>query len=375
MRLFMPVLLTLCVLVAGCPTSGGGGNGTKSLPIDKLAQEAAETYCTTRLQCDPMQADKMDSDACIDFFMVMYENDLVADLIAYVDEGKITYDGEKAAECIAAMKTNSCSDEEPAACDEVWQGNAAPGGECTRDEECAAGYCDESLGCPGVCTAYKQAGEACGFDDICTSGYDCIDDLCKAEPEIVDGAPCEAYDNCAGMAVCVADKEGVETGTCQSRLSLFRLGEGADCDFTQYQDIYSGFVKHDVALCKPELSCVIESVDLANGTSVSTCKKALASGAECGYGAPDPCPSDEYCTADPTADKLSGACTKLPIEGEPCLDLQTVQAKCGPNLQCEDNNICTPPKVLGDSCTQDKDCVSGHCDDQSGTCALRPECS
>ena len=299
----------------------------------------------------------------------------LADLIASVDAGKITYDGEKAAECIATMKTSSCSDEEPAACDEVWQGNAAPGGECTRDEECAAGYCDESQGCPGACTAYKQAGEACTFDDICTIGYDCIDDLCKAQPEIVDGAPCEAFDRCAGISVCVADKEGVETGTCQSRLSLFRLGEGAECDITQYQDSYSGFVKHDVALCKPGLSCVVESTDLANGTAVSSCQKALASGAECGYGAPDPCPSDEYCTADPTADKLSGTCTKLPLEGEPCLDLQTVQAKCGPSLQCEDNNICTPPKVLGDSCTQNKDCVSGHCDDQSGTCALRPECS
>jgi hypothetical protein len=71
---------------------------------------------------------------------------------ADVTAGKITFDGQAAADCIAGIAAPTCSTywtdgpDWPAACDRAMVGTVADGGACDIDFECASitSYCDET---------------------------------------------------------------------------------------------------------------------------------------------------------------------------------------------------------------------------------------
>jgi hypothetical protein len=266
-----------------------------------------------------------------------------------------------------------CGDSEPDVCEEVFAGTAATGAECTQNQHCADGWCNEDEGCPGVCATYKQAGEACDWEVPCAKGLDCMDDICKTETPLTVGAACTVHDYCQGSAICVSDTAEGSTGTCKLLTDLFTLGEGATCDVSSYGQLYGNWIKKpDVALCQAGLSCVVESFDPSTESLVATCQKESASGGACGAGAPDQCPAHEYCDADPTSEDPAGTCKKLPVTGEACLSSQSgYQCKFG--HKCADD-VCFEPAADGASCASDKECASNYCDSETSTCAAMPEC-
>ena len=373
------LLSLLSTALWGCTAGGGGGGGGTGsggeVAIGDVAAKVAQAQCDYRLQCEPFQADMMSQEACTAQVTLMLESGDFARLVEAVEDGTVLYDGTKASSCISALKTTGCG-EEPSACDDVFTGTLALGAECTMREQCTDGYCDRSENCPGVCKAYKAGGEACSFDDRCAPGYDCIDDICKTESDQPVGAACDEDQGCEGLSACVADGPDSATGTCQTVVSLYKLGEGASCDIGDYGAIYkSGTVSSELALCKPELSCVIDSLDKETGAMEATCRKEAGSGEACGFGMPDQCPHGEYCTADPGEDKSEGVCTKLPTAGQACTDHPGSQLNCELGLECSADGVCAAPKLIGESCTFDQDCASNYCDTQTEECALEPPCN
>src|SRR5690242_8229335 len=78
-----------------------------------------------------------------------------------ISAGKILYDGDAAAQCLAGITFGTCADfwqnggSEPAACDTTLQGTIADGGSCVVDYDCqnVQSICDPSTQTCGPDTA------------------------------------------------------------------------------------------------------------------------------------------------------------------------------------------------------------------------------
>ncbi|MGE0398106.1 MAG: hypothetical protein AB7T06_15500 [Kofleriaceae bacterium] len=234
--------LVVCVLIAGC--GGDGDNG--SIDIDNLGIELGIAGCAKQWDCctdtelmeqymgityDGMPIDS--EERCVEFANAVLTGLAVAQYKESLAKGRIEYDGEAAADCVAALSGLSCAEYSAkqlptASCGPFTHPKVADGGACTQDYECTSANCvgeSNPLGEPstdGECMPMPAEGDPC--DDNCPGDLICDADIGSGmetcRPARPDGEQCNLDDQCAsdycdrasGSGVC-----GVEPVTCDGR--------------------------------------------------------------------------------------------------------------------------------------------------------------
>jgi hypothetical protein len=254
--------------------------------------------------------------------------------------------------------------------------NACPSNLCSSDgskcqDNCTSGNCGTEMYCSstGVCLTKKKAGEKCDTKDECASTF-CADGVC-----------CSA--TCSGQ--CQACNESGEVGTCTRITGAPRAGHtpcttsvascAGSCDgSSDTQCDYPGVEKACTAA-----KC---STDQTSATSASVCNGAgacsTAQTTNCGA-------SGSYCTGGACTAKLpaGGSCTDnvqctsgncsndtccgagLTWCGGACVDLQTSNAHCG---AC--NHACGAQQCMAGLC-----CAANSVKCGSSCCGPNHACS
>jgi hypothetical protein len=272
--------------------------------------------------------------------------------------GRLSYDAEAAALCLATVNPETCTDiEDQEVCDEVFIGTVSPGGLCYDSMECAVrnSTCDdldcEEQCCPGTCTSPAELGAEC-IDVGCEPGNHCVN------PDYANDYRCyagEAGDPCNGdwdcdeefhcyeaTSSCVADVgDGVCTRDEQCTRPLYCLGDAMP-DGT-------GSCAEAVAVgqdCDEECDGYLQCTYMPGSESPGSCQPHPGVGESCA--APDAdCPYNTYC------DSVSLECT--PRLG---LDVDCSVNPCRLELVCGPSDICRERPGVGAPCT-DGACAFG----------------
>ncbi len=387
------MVVTAALLSALSPACGDNG-GHKSVAASDLIAQTAKTTCANAPSC-PSDAvngfyllGATDVDQCTQVLTRFLEDapDLKKTLAA-VNAGRVKYDGQKAAQCLA-QKISFCKSEvnivdamslDRDACDGAFVGTIAEGQSCNVDEECVPGlYCQgANSGTCGKCAKRGTKGSAC--DTRASSSDACV----------------PAAD--AQGATCVAKKTGDAKSYCFDAYLQPAANEGASCGVVYADD----FTVKDTP-CALGLYCAPDG----------TCQKALSQGAKCvdgttcavGSWCRESNDGSSYCTAIPLRDNegeacasgdqanydvgvcnphlrlscVDGKCAKLAgdgSQGNACAaDLPTFGALfCKVGLRCHlDTKTCQPAKPAAQACTQDAECESDNCAGELGAKTCQP---
>ncbi len=308
--------------MAGC----GGGGG---IAASDFANELRDAECDLRVRCGELSS----AASCDGFFAVSTDTVLLAE----IDAGKVSYDGEKAQECIDAIKAASCDGtaqdarETPSACLDFIAGAGKAGAACFTSEECESKMCAQptctDACCAGTCTAVVTpgtAGDPCATK-ACDSGLTC-DNTKHCVALFEAGAPCTLFTDCAYGLGCLGDP-----GICGPMPHL-----GDACPEGQCAEL--GSYCDDTHTCSP--------IGLLG----------------------DPCITSSDCSRYYRCDTQSLACEELPRTGEMCTGL------CSDGSYCNTATlVCTALLANGADCSVDSACGSFYCD-PSGICGDQPIC-
>lgn len=319
--------LAAVAVLAAC----GGDDDGGPIEIDDLGGALVSAYCSVYVGCglidDYATCSSLDLDVEID-----------ADLVAAVKAGTIVYHEDLAGQCLGGIGGSSCERnrlfDEPAACEQVFEGTVAAGGQCAIDEQCISHQCDvpacPDQCCQGTCigdapTPRPVLGESCATSTRCVESF-CHQDTLVCTAYLALGATCNDTDECL---------TGVCNGVCTA---LPTTGD----------------------TCMPatqEATCA-KIGDICSQTTM-TCVAVGLSG--------DPCTTRADCSPIYTCG-ASAMCVLGPRVGEAC-----PTGDCIDNSFCNDAGMCQAPQADGASCTSNSECI-GDCDDLSGLCATDPVC-
>lgn len=84
------------------------------------------------------------------------------------------------------------------------------GGECTRDEQCNTGYCDQGICCEGgkCCPSPGEDGYPCEIGQICSGRYQC------QSKNFQDGFPCSYSTECSSGYCALGTSSGTKKYCC-----------------------------------------------------------------------------------------------------------------------------------------------------------------
>lgn len=346
------LLVILCVisavaLVAACGGNGGnnGGNNGGSLSAEEFAQRFNEEYpkavCKSAFQCPDEQnpafvgllfGRTISEQDCADQFGGTTDSLIPVDDL---ESGRIEYDAEAAADCLAEIRQRSSGSAcdiavgataAPESCLAAASGTLADGETCATDEQCRSGACDASAmpnACTGECAPRADLGEACG-DPSTTDGATCDPSLvcvpndsggfvCAEQGSLEEGDACvrsiSTFTACAGGLLCAGEQGNA---TCQA---VTFAQDGEDC---------SG----DNTFCTSGTVCIDDTCTPPGGEGDS----CTATNLECRI--------EHFCDTD------AGECTPTRGAGESC----SSDSQCSGDLECSDSsNTCQQPEV----CTLD----------------------
>lgn len=349
--------------VAGCPSNdvvGGetGGSGEESTggtgePATEIAfaefyAEAEAAWCTWQVACRQYgvearcaSVNHLEERLSMRRLAGVGADEAVP--LAYMAEaievGRIAYDREAAADCLAYVRAQTCerdywhvySEEElagRAACEAVFKGRMGRNGPCLSANECAeTSICgfdpNNSEACAaGACRALPAplaVGEPCTFQQTCVADAFCAQDpdtfmptVCTAAPSAGEKCPDGV---CAGAAIC--DFDGGQT-------CVARKPPGGQCSFDQQ--------------CEQPASCTYGPNDFEYGT----CTRPVGEGEKCNEASGIGCLRfDNWC------DPGSNTCVALPGKGEPCAGYQ-----CAGDFFCSEAQglRCVPVADPGERC-------------------------
>ena len=362
-KIFQTPILAIAAasVLAGCGTSttgggGGGGtggtSGTNPIAAADLPKAVEDAMCTVATTCgDAFEFSFSTVENCKLFAAASGEFGNPDELI-YVSKGTVEYDGQKAAECLAAMKAQCGFENEPEACDLAFQGKLELDAACENDVECKgdAACVTDDLGCNGTCKALAAEGESCK-DIGCKSGLVCDyqSDKCVVEKIGAEGDDCDT--NECGTGLFCDYNNGGGNGVPKCR----KLGaEGENCDYSEQ--------------CVEGLAC-------AEGK----CAKPIAANEAC---------TDPGETAICAAGHVCGVIGKMTDKVAKCLPVAKVGEACTSHMQCVAMDLyckglenggtagtCSTLPQLGEDCTppgidfpQFFACVAGFCDKTSKKC-------
>jgi hypothetical protein len=343
----------------------------ESIPLDDLPAAFAGAYCDLFARCAPIYSDILFSlEDCDVLFEERARQGGWSDIEQAVDDGRVTYSGKTAADCIKAIdgiaddECASVNDRPIPACEDMMKGSLAAGEECDMDEECAEGICNTNDMCPGECAPLRPMGQPCQEDGDCATTLVCseVTRLCAVPG--AEGAACgggiEAQ--CDGGLACIGeDSMEMQTGTCRPFSEIELAGVNETCNLDEG------------LLCESGLSCVVVSLD---GPAFE-CRAIPASGGTCGIGFPENCPKGQYCpvtAAEILLGDLEANCTDLPADGEACAarPIDFLPA-CAAYTRCNAaTSMCMELRDLGESCTSPDQCYSGTC--VNGGCTTERAC-
>lgn len=332
-RLGIVSAAALCGILIGC----GGG----SVSIDDLGSAVIDAQCDHYVQCGEISS----HDACVALLSQGFNFD---ELVQSVNQGLVSYDGEKAQSCLDTLSGLSCDpsvEENRVAipdCDEAIKGTVADGGACKNSNECVSGSCAVTTCtmacCPGTCNpsppALAPIGQSCSTTNCVDGAYCNASAVCAA---LLDpGATCTGDNECGYGTVCA----GATTLTCISPPQ-----KAGDACISR-----SG---------SPD--CVIDGLYC---NSSNKCANYLDSGATCG--ATDPCMFDLACNS---------TCGALPAIGDNCPQFQCAAgAYCQVDTTTGMATTCAALKADGATCAQSSECDSAFCDSNTSKCAAPTSC-
>jgi len=359
-------ILLAATLATGCSDDKHGNNDTDTgIPLADVSSEIAKTNCHTGIRCAGsfFALQGLSEEDCIDATTKSFENGFIPMLEAAIDDGRVSYDGLKAKECLDAMNSATCEElargDQDEVCAQVTVGKIELGGDCTFSDECAGDntFCYIADQCPGTCTELIPEGGDCSQEGaVCESELQCLDGKCVKPASV--GEACSHTDgpNCDDFLFCVgADDQAGQPGTCKTMDEVFVAQEGASCDMD------------GLLLCAEGLSCTLH---LEEQTASFSCVEPVAADEECAFAIPSQCPAGYYCDVDLQANKFTGHCVQLPGIDEACVD-QMLTPACAWPARCV-NGKCKQPVANGEACTADEECYSDNCSD--GKCAPSDPC-
>lgn len=345
---------------AGSSGKGGSsGSSGSGVTLEDLPGAYADAYCKLLERCGGILYDLTTAyEDCSTLATERVRQDGLSSLEQAIDDGRVVYHPELVPACIEAVTSRVCEDlneRDIEACNLAIEGTAAEGEPCTMTEECDGSLiCETKDACPGTCVERYSAGVVCASSDECADGLVCSEATAHCVQPTRDGeacgggveAQCEAGFFCAGD-----DKGKMETGTCLAFDELVLGAEGDACD------------PETAKLCADGLSCVITGV--ANEALTWECQAKGTSGSACHLGLPEACPLGEFCPIrieDVLLGTFEAECTPLPAIGEDCAvrPLPGILPDCVAYARCGDGK-CVGLRELGQSCSGDVLCYSGHC--------------
>jgi hypothetical protein len=201
--------LVCILLLAAC---GGGGNGSVELAdlgtelgIASCARqfdcctdaEIMEQYMGLTLEGQPITTEEQ----CVQLATAFWGGFAVPAYDESLAQGRVEYDGDAAADCVAAIEGLTCAqystDDIPTSetgCRPYLIPKVDEGGECAEDFECTTHNCVDM-----VCMPMPAEGDACM--DNCPDGLYCGFDLDVnmdvCQPLKADGAACDLDRECA----------------------------------------------------------------------------------------------------------------------------------------------------------------------------------
>jgi hypothetical protein len=284
------------------------------------------------------------------------------------------------ADCVAGVYCNQPT----GVCEGVCVPYSEPGDLCSGGCDPATAYCDETKN-PPYCEAFEGANASCQSSSDCQSQLACIGGMCTPPPGMgqpctflsdrvpycaaglacdvapfvnasgtcvvpgAEGAPCHYHWSCAQPLVCRGMNwsgfpvSAPTAGTCGAPATL---GEG--CAYTSYA-IYVGDE------CATGLSC---------DATTSKCIQPPGAGDSCDPTIQNCVGANTWCVG-PTGHTT---CGPPPSIGNQCAWIlgacDVVQVPCSTGwCDVNSNQQCaTASAQVGDSCTQDAQCVSGRCE-------------
>ena len=308
---FRPVLGVLFSLGAfGTIAMQGCGDDTEPTDQGLAFEQFAETYrqaqCERAVLCGFMP----DVETC---FGALAQDQLIAEAIAAVAFGDLTYDPAAAETCIQTLTTASCEGFSLftrsilEVCDQVFGNRRNNGDPCVTAAQCAGigAICEGSCGdggCPGTCrgvSAAGQEGDPCSELEPCGNGFRCVysDENMQDECIPLSGPnePCVPFGCIEGYACDTSSnpprcfQQAASGSSCNPAL------EYACADLNEY---CSGEQQRCVPLPRPGEACGVNQL------------------------------ADYYCAR--MAYCADGSCEQLPAAGEPCIG----NGVCLGQLQC-----------------------------------------
>jgi hypothetical protein len=280
-RVFVGLGCALAFLLVGCSSSDEGAS--PPLPIEQFPQQFSSALCEAIGPCC--------LDAALPYVAATCKRSATEDFTNQVTyaEGKLKYDAAAAGECLSQYKAALAKCQLPteltaSACAGIFKGALATGAACNvRLNECAVGYCQESLDASGnyvgKCVADAGSGSApvpeggrCDISPNCAEGLYCtFDSLCaKTIPlggTCADYYACQKGTYCTSEGVCAAQHD---SGPCGGATDFDACSDGSYCSSL---DSFSGGEclkkKPDGYSCRSREECL-------NGLCNGTCGPASA---------------------------------------------------------------------------------------------------
>jgi hypothetical protein len=390
--------------------------------LDDYRRVARPIVCERSIRCGALGASQRE--ACLAGGDALFPDPVMGlwdrlDWPEGVAEGRLAYDAEASAACLAFLRDGPCRydpADRPPGCTTDWPVLAArvpPGGACVRWEECVGGFCSAQTACRGRCIAYLSTGEACGSNTLCGKDDFCDDGVCTPRRALGESCPghwqaCRDGLRCEGYVpendghewwhpeipgTCALPKEAgapcatVESGDERCRADLYCdwglrepvcsawLGEGAECRWPY--------------ACADGLSC--RGLRLG-GRHPAGRRYGVLAGGRClpFLDAGDTCDPDadvSGCPGSMRCDPESRTCLSSGRLGDPCEsiwvppdtpdDRPIRRAGCGSGLYCDvETRRCRRQLDEGARCTpradlEDETCFLGTCDPNTRRCRHR----
>jgi hypothetical protein len=351
--------------------SGGAGRPAAEIPLEDAPKAYATAYCAVLERCEGFLYDLITAyEDCETITEERLRQGGLDALTEAVDDGRVEYHGDRMQACVNAVVTRPCNlltTRGIPECEDAMTGTAAKGDGCGLNEECEGSLICETNGtCPGACVERYSAGKPCSADDECADELVCSNVTKHCAKPAAEGEPCEGgvEVQCEPGFFCGgADAGKMQPGACVPVENVKLGGQGAACD------------PGGGALCQSGLSCVLTGFE--SGALKWECRTPSVANGNCGVGLPEDCAGGQYCpltSLDIVAGTFTATCTVLPAPGDACATrpLGGLMPACEPYARCGGDGKCNAFRDLGESCTDDAVCYSGHCAD--GACEPAHAC-
>jgi hypothetical protein len=340
------------------PTLATADAGAAAPVAKTLAKQFAQARCNAMRDCFGTLHDaayqlfrEEDCETLVE--RVLLQRDFW-NLDASIAAGGVAYDPAQLDACLMETTAQSCELDlvaRPVACLNALKGRRGQDDPCYSHADCAEDtFCDVSSAtlphaCPGRCRQRRASGEPCVDTAVrapqtareCSVGLLCVQGKCVAAGG--PGAACSLEPGSSCMT-----GFGCQSSVCERLTSSMKVPGGGDCQIFQ-----SGM------LCASGLGCAM-TVNCGAGTCEATTPVNA-----CRNSYPELCPKGQHCpipeVAGACAATPTGACVPLPAATEACT------GSCAGYSRCLDGE-CRKLSMMGEACTQDRQCYSGRCETQ-----------